>query len=187
MKNTRERFLEKVNLHGGTACWNWAGSRSGSGYGQFWDGSRNIPAHWFLLDSRPEKGQEACHHCDNKLCVRPSHIFIGTRSDNMRDMVSKGRHNAIPGCVAMLKVRRVKSGQNNHEAVLSDADAATIKAIKPGYGRGVAVAKHFKVSATVVSGIWSGKRWAHIVIDATATQRADAFIATLGLDNPCSS
>ena len=181
--NRHERFMAKVNVHPGGMCWNWAGSRSGSGYGQFWDGERNIPAHWFLLESRPLKGKEACHKCDNKLCVRPSHIFIGTRSDNMRDMVSKGRHNPTAkaqACRNMLKIRCVKSGASNHQSILSDDDAATIKAIKPAYGRGVAVARHFKVSETVVSGIWTGKRWAHIVPDATATQRAEAFIRTIG-------
>lgn len=178
--NRHERFMAKVNMHPGDMCWNWAGARGGSGYGQFWDGERNIPAHWFLLESRPPKGKEACHKCDNKLCVRPSHIFIGSRSDNMKDMVSKGRHNTAPSCRAMLRVRRVKNGQSNHEAILSDADAATIKAIKPRYGRGVLVAKHFKVSPTVVSGIWSGKRWAQIVPDVAAAERAKAFLLAVG-------
>lgn len=183
MQKSLERFWDKVTKTP-DGCWTWNGSQSGSGYGQFWDGKRNIPAHWFLLDEIPTVGQEACHKCDNRLCVRPSHIFIGTRSDNMKDMVAKKRHNTRPGCFAMLKVRRVKAGQNNHEAVLSDSDAATIKAIKPAYGRGAAVANHFKVSATVVSGIWKGKRWAHIVPDAAAAQRAEAFLRTIGKRKP---
>lgn len=80
----------------------------------------------------------------------------------------------------MLKIRRICNGEINHQSVLSDADAAVIKAIGAGYGRGVAVAKQFKVSQTVVSGIWKGKRWKHIQPDASARQRAEAFLRTLG-------
>ena len=177
-----EMFWNKVEKMGTVSdgCWEWRGSQTGSGYGQFWNGERNIPAHWFLLDHPPTKGLEACHRCDNKICVRPSHIFIGTRSDNMRDMVSKGRNNSRPGCLAMLKVRRSNCGAGNHQSVLSDGDAATIKAIAPGYGRGAAVAKHFGVSGSVISGIWKGKRWNHVVPDASALQRAEAFLRTVG-------
>lgn len=180
-----KRFFAKVKVcPNGSACWEWQGHVASNGYGRFWDGDRVIQAHWFLMPTRPSKGQEACHSCDNKLCVNPDHLSVGTRIDNMKDMVSKKRHNTRPGCLAMLKVRRIKAGEDNHQAVLSDADAALIKSIKPARGRGVAVAKHFGVSASVVSGIWKGKRWARLVPDATAAQRAAAFLRTLGQWEP---
>jgi hypothetical protein len=159
--NRHERFMAKVNVHPGDMCWNWAGARSGSGYGQFWDGERNIPAHWFLLESRPQKGKEACHKCDNKLCVRPSHIFIGSRSDNEQDKVSKGRHNTAAGCRAMLKVRRQR-GQNNHECKLTDAQAMEAKNCPRKRGAATAMAKRLGVSLTVVCDIRDGKRWTHL-------------------------
>lgn len=98
-KSTEQRFWDKVDKNGPVPphmphlgqCWIWtAGKRRG--YGIFRDGKRNIPAHWFLLDHYPEKGFEGCHHCDNRACIRQNHVFIGTRSDNVRDEVNKGRN-----------------------------------------------------------------------------------------------
>lgn len=160
--NIYERFMSKVNIHPGNMCWNWAGARSGSGYGQFWNGVRNIPAHYFLLSDPVPSGMQGCHHCDNKLCVRPSHIFIGTRSDNEQDKVSKGRHNTAPGCRAMLKVRKIHRGQNNHECKLTEAQAREAKACSRKRGVATALAKKLGVSLTVVCDIRDGKRWAHL-------------------------
>lgn len=77
-------------------CWEWEGSRYPSGYGAVkWNG-RVIGAHrlaWIEAFGPIPDGLDVCHHCDNPPCVRPSHLFLGTRSDNMRDAVSKGRMN----------------------------------------------------------------------------------------------
>ena len=151
--------MAKVNVHPGDMCWNWAGARSGSGYGQFWDGERNIPAHWFLLENRPPKGKEACHKCDNKLCVRPSHIFIGSRSDNECDKVSKGRHNTAPGCRAMLRNRN-QTGSRNPASKLTEEQVKEIRFTQQQYGIGARLAKAYGVSQTVISGIRKGTRWA---------------------------
>lgn len=176
-----EAFMQKVNVHSGNSCWNWAGSRSGSGYGRFWDGERMIPAHWFLLEAYPNQGQEACHKCDNKLCVRPSHIFIGTRSDNMKDCVQKGRLRPLNGCLAMLKNRRVHHGINNHECKLTEEQALIARACPSRRGAATALAKKFQVSLPVICDIRQGRRWTHLPEpDATARQRAEAFLRTLG-------
>lgn len=160
--NRHERFMAKVKIQPDEGCWTWTGSKSGSGYGQFWNGERNIPAHWFLLDAPPTAGKEACHKCDNKLCVRPSHIFIGTRSDNERDKVSKGRHNTRPGCLAMLAVRRIHRGQNNHACKLTEAEALEAKNCPRKRGLATALAKRLGVSLTVICDIRDGKRWTHL-------------------------
>lgn len=164
MKTINERFMEKVEQTEG--CWIWRGAKSGSGYGQFWNGKRTIPAHWFWLETiKLEKlrikGNEACHTCDNKLCVRPSHVFIGTRSDNMKDMVAKGRHNTVPGCRAMLKVR-CQNGVKNHECKLTESQAREAKNCSRKRGAATALAKRLGVSLTVVCDIRDGKRWVHL-------------------------
>jgi hypothetical protein len=171
------RFMQRVDKT--DSCWNWKGARGGSGYGRFWIGDRTIPAHWYLLQQWPlRKGEEACHKCDNRLCVNPDHIFIGTRSDNMRDCVRKGRLRPGNGCAAMLRVRRIKTGSSNHQSKLSESDVAIIKAIPKRYGVGRALARRFNVSETVISGIWRGKRWPQVI--ASASQRAEALLKAIG-------
>lgn len=156
--------MDKVSKTGlPDGCWYWNGALSGSGYGQFWDGERNIPAHWFFLNKRPQKGKEACHKCDNKICVRPSHIFIGTRSDNMKDCVSKGRLRPENGLkAASLKPKKYHKGINNHECKLTNEQAALAKKCPRKRGAATAMSKKFGVSLTVICDIRDGKRWTHL-------------------------
>jgi hypothetical protein len=176
-----DRFMRKVDKF--SDCWIWRGHVATNGYGRFWNGKRTIQAHWFLLERQPKKGEEACHKCDNKLCVRPSHIFIGTRSDNMRDMVQKGRHNPeakARACRNMLKSRVVHVGSENPQSKLTEDDVAMIKSIHKQRGLGCVLAKRFGVSEQVISGIWNGRRWQQVNPSATAAKRAEAFLRTVG-------
>ncbi len=79
-------------------CWNWTGDAPG-GYGYLWlpgvsGRLRETAAHrlaWMLSSGyRIPSGRLICHHCDNPLCVRPSHLYCGTRKDNRRDTSSRG-------------------------------------------------------------------------------------------------
>lgn len=179
------RFLSKIVEDQVTGCWEWIGSKGGSGYGQFWYRGKLIPAHWFLLHRHPSGIEEACHICDNKLCVNPRHIFIGTRSDNMRDCVSKGRYNqeaSRKSCFKMLEKRRLHRGVNNHQCKLTQEQALLAKACPTRRGAAAFMAREFGVSLTVICDIRQGKRWTQLPpADATARQRAEAFLRTKGL------
>lgn len=75
-------------------CWVWTGKLMTSGYGVMSVGhSGSIGAHRasYEMEYGPfDKRLYVCHHCDNKRCVRPDHLFLGTQKDNMQDCVAKG-------------------------------------------------------------------------------------------------
>jgi hypothetical protein len=78
-------------------CWVWSGSKNG-GYGHIGLGARMEKTHrvaWFLSHG---KWPEPCalHRCDNPACVRPSHLFEGTKAANNADRHRKGR-TVVPG------------------------------------------------------------------------------------------
>lgn len=83
-----ERFWAKVRR--GDGCWEWqAAIRSGSGYGVFQLGvGKQAPAHrvaWTLTRGEIPEGLWVLHHCDNRRCVNPDHLYLGTAKDNCRD------------------------------------------------------------------------------------------------------
>ena len=87
-----ERFALYVDKTGN--CWLWTGACERTGYGAFRFEGRQLKAHryaWELENGPIPKGMIVCHHCDVRACVRPSHLFLGTTLDNIRDKQAKGR------------------------------------------------------------------------------------------------
>jgi hypothetical protein len=77
------------------ACWEWTGGSFPSGYGMFGPThDHKINAHRWLYEYThgPLGSLCALHRCDNRRCVRPSHIWAGTKKENTHDMMTKGRH-----------------------------------------------------------------------------------------------
>jgi hypothetical protein len=100
-------FLHRVNLNweeriapriwkSPEGCMQWNGSHSMDGYGIMRIAAvANVRMHmlaYVFHTKKPiPKGMEVCHTCDVPDCINPEHLFLGTKSENMQDMIAKGR------------------------------------------------------------------------------------------------
>lgn len=183
----RTRFWSKVALARAPEhrpelgeCWVWAGGASS--YGHFWLRGDNVMAHRVALAEklgRPLHGQ-ACHHCDRKLCVRPSHLFEGTQADNIADKVAKGRQargethysKTRPDLLARgdRNGRRLHPGSYEHlrgegnvRAKLTATQVATIRSAYASGGVSYSeLADRFGVSKKLILNIVNRRSWRHV-------------------------
>lgn len=146
-----ERFWSKVEVAEKVKCWLWRGALDPKGYGQFRHEGRTIKAPrvaYFLRND--EWPDNACHHCDNPQCCNPDHLFSGTHADNMRDMVSKGRH-------------KPDRGESHGRAVLTDSMVITMReAYKKGGFSFKDLAAKYGCSFSTVRRVIKRENWTHL-------------------------
>lgn len=151
-----QRFWQHVVKSDG--CWEWTGHRVGqvgrNNYGEMaLPGQRHngIRAHrfsWELHYGPIPDGLWVLHRCDNPPCVRPDHLFLGTRADNLADMVAKGRATV------------------GERSALAKLTRDQVIDIRQRYAAGIVMqqqlAAEYGVHAGTISGIVRRKRWRHL-------------------------
>jgi hypothetical protein len=146
-----DRFLEKVPSVVGDLCCEWTGNRDLNNYGVLsWFGRRTM-AHRvaFQLVAGPISNKTfILHRCDNPPCVRFSHLFPGTQTDNVADMVAKKRN-----------AWRSRPGITNIQAKLNEDD---IRLIRSSPLSGAELARRLGVSKTAVNLVREGHTWRHL-------------------------
>ena len=146
------RFWMKVALEAAQSpgdCWLWEASTNGVGYGRFAVTKHMlVSAHrfsWELANGPIPDGMSVLHRCDVRRCVNPAHLFLGTRADNARDMVSKDRH---------------AKGERHGIARLTAADARTIRVYYAAGGVSMHdLALRYGVSDVTIFNVVNWKTW----------------------------
>lgn len=108
-----------ARIEKGDDCWLWRGAMRPNGYGGYVMNRVPVYAHrlsWQIHHGPIPAGLFVCHRCDVKRCVRPDHLFLGTRQENMDDMKRKGRQAHGPTHVARARVSAVKGSAHYNAA-----------------------------------------------------------------------
>lgn len=146
-----DRFWAKV-AHG-EECWEWQGYLAPNGYGRFSIREGEIKlAHrmaWELING-PVPGDLCClHRCDNRRCVRPDHLFLGTRVDNLEDMHAKGRN-------------RQPRGSGHKFAKLTEEAVRNIRQRLAAGDGAVALAEEYGVTRGLIYNVKNRNCWTHV-------------------------
>lgn len=167
------RFWLKVDKSPGLGpdgdCWEWAECRDGE-YGRFYIHRKGYLAHrvmrFIANGHRPIiNNLRVLHHCDNRKCVKPSHLWLGTDADNNRDRDEKGRGGASVGDFngARLHPERLPQGEANSNSRLSEVQ---VREIRNRYADGgisqKKLGKEYGVSTVTIGLILRRKAWRHI-------------------------
>lgn len=150
-----KRFWSKVEKTDG--CWVWKAACNNKGYGVFYDPRKPNKnkmgyAHRMIYEHAvgpiPED-KEMCHRCDNPKCVNPSHLFVGTRKENMVDCSSKGRTR-----------NGVRRGKDNHNTKLNEQAVREIRAVvNPNVCR---LARKYGVTRNPIKQVLDRVTWKHV-------------------------
>jgi hypothetical protein len=147
------KFWSRVVIKGRDDCWEWQAGKTWRGYGDFNAENRAYRAHrisyWLKHGPIPD-GQCVCHKCDNRGCVNPDHLFLGTKGENTKDMWRKGR-------------AKLPRGDSHWKRVLN---SETVMEIRKRYALGgisqSALARSLGLARVTVHKVINRTAWTHV-------------------------
>lgn len=160
--NEAERFWAKVEK--GESCWLWTASKTDKGHGVFGTRGRTYKAHRLAYADSHESiphGQCVLHNCpggDHPACVNPTHHYLGTRAENNRDMVAKGRH--VPG--GTYSQAGYRRGVAHHGAKMTPATVRKIRRMRELGATYKDIGARFKIDPSAAYKIANRLSWRHV-------------------------
>src|SRR5687768_5617670 len=148
----REGFMKRVYPEPNTGCWLWTGRLNHDGYGSLHIkdnefGVNTAHRYSYILHKGDLGGLQVLHMCDVRCCVNPDHLFLGTQTENIRDMDLKKRRNNA-------------KGSKHGFAKITEQQALEIKKLySTGNYRQVDISKMYGVERGVVSAIVNSRTW----------------------------
>ena len=153
-----ERFSTKYEVDPVSGCWVWTACRSATGYGKIGNMGRTMAAHrvsYELYVSPVGDGMCVLHKCDNRPCVNPQHLFVGTKADNTQDMIQKGR----------------AAHPRGDDAPSAKLDSSQVLRIRERCMCGesyVVLAREYGISKRSVCSIARGDVWKHLLLPSSS-------------------
>lgn len=148
-----DRFWARVDIRAADECWNWTAPICNRGYGRFTFVNFNSVSHrisYALAYGPIPPGMMVCHTCDNRKCVNPAHLWLGTNADNIKDARVKGHF-----------ANRFL-GSKSHFAKLTDKK---VLAIRKRYADGESrnsLAKEYGVTSHAIYDVIKRHTWPHV-------------------------
>lgn len=144
------------------ACWPWSGSLFSNGYAAMKHNRKTLKGHrvsYELHYGRIPDGIYVCHSCDNKSCTNPTHLWLGTPADNMRDKVAKGRQSKGAAHAetfrnSVLFKENFPRGERSGKSKITDQQRLhVINRVKAGETQRE-IANDYGITQSAVSAIW---------------------------------
>lgn len=165
-KEIKKRFwagVEKTDY-----CWNWIRANRGNGYGCMRIKKKTYNTHrisWIIHYVDIPKELCVLHKCDNRKCIRPDHLFLGTKAENNKDMAAKGRSARGEKHGTRKHPESVLKGENHYYAKLTEKEVLEIRRIwdeNKGKITKYELARIFKTDERNIRGILKRIFWKHI-------------------------